>query len=569
MKILLTVLAAIVIALSSSTESFAQPYVDTSFTVSALIKPSDYAQWPDSMGAWKVYATYDLDKDGKKEFLVLADPATASAGRKMPSVYRFEATGNNTYELVWSVTIADSNRGSFYYPDLTVADMDSDGNWEIFVLIVASGRDGNPDINPPRLHIFEYESGLSNFPTTPTMSSNLQLRDGMRYNGTRVIVANTDTDADKELVVTSRSDDFGGVGAGRTLQVFHLLGDISAGFSSFEREFIDSSAVLKGGAVYDLGVVDFDGDGKQEIWVATWDMLSVAIYEATGANTYALQADINEAESPYDIGFRHAMKFYDANKDGKLEMFSAGITGDGDNPGAVYYVANVTDVSKIDTGSFKQISPWVDGADHDAWSLEGGDVGDIDGDGKVDYFAAGAGTKHRNVYRLEYKSGAYDDMANYTWDSVYHAKFDSTYDFRNLVIANDLDGDNKKEVLIANLYTRNGQTDAAVIILESKVVVLNVQQISDAVPSGFTLDQNYPNPFNPTSSIRFSLKSEGYVELFITNALGQRVGSLVNRKMSAGTHEVTFNADGLSSGTYFYTLKSGTLVETKKMMLMK
>ncbi len=572
MNKLLTVLAAIVLSVSFTTVADAQAYLDTaSFTISAQIKPSDYAEWPDSMGAWKVYATYDLDKDGKKEFLVLCDPATAGAGNKMPSIFRFEATGNNTYALVWSATVAGTNSGGFFYPDLTVADMDGDGNQEIFVAVVASGRvsDGNPDLNPPRVVIYEYDTGLGNFPTEPTMTTNLALRDGMRYHCTRVVVDDVDGDNDKELIVTSRSDDHGGLGAGRTMMVLHLLGDISVGFNSFEREFIDSSATLKGGAVYDLGIVDFDGDGKKEIWVATWDMLSIAIYEATGANTYALQADINRVTDPFDIGFRHAMKFYDANKDGKLEMYSAGITGDLSNPGAVFYIGNVSDVSTLTTTNVKRIGPWIDGVDHDDWSLEGGDVGDIDGDGKVDYFATGAGTKHRNLFRLEYKTGAYDDTLSYSWDSVYHATFDSTYDFRNVVIANDLDGDNKKEILLANLRTRNGTTDASVIILESKVAVLNVHQISDIVPSDFKLQQNFPNPFNPTSTIRFAVTTEGYVELFITNALGQRVGSLVNGKVAAGTHEVTFTADGLASGTYFYTLKSGSFVETKKMILMK
>jgi hypothetical protein len=83
------------------------------------------------------------------------------------------------------------------------------------------------------------------------------------------------------------------------------------------------------------------------------------------------------------------------------------------------------------------------------------------------------------------------------------------------------------------------------------------------------LEQNFPNPFNPSSTVRFSVKTEGPVELFITNALGQNVGSLVDGIVAAGTHEVTFNADGLASGTYFYTLKSGNFVETKKMMLLK
>ena len=119
------------------------------------------------------------------------------------------------------------------------------------------------------------------------------------------------------------------------------------------------------------------------------------------------------------------------------------------------------------------------------------------------------------------------------------------------------------------MRTRNGFPDAAVIILESKVATLGVKQVSDIVPNAFTLEQNFPNPFNPTSTIRFSLKQSGDVQLIITNVLGQKVGSLLNGKVSAGTHEVTFNADGLASGTYFYTLKSGNFVETKKMILQK
>ncbi len=572
MKKLLAVLAAVVFTMSFSSIGNGQAYYDTSsFTISALIKPSDYSQWPDSVGAWKVYGTFDLDKDGKKEFLVLSDPATTAADTNMPSVYRFEATGNNSYALVWTAKMPGTNSARFSFPDLTVADMDGDGNQEIFVAVLSSGasRDLSTTPNPPRVIIYEYEPALGNFSSSPTMTTNLAMRDNFRYRPTRIIVDNIDTDPDLEMILTSRGDDFGGLNAGRTLTVFHLIGDISEGFSSFEMEFIDSSAVLKGGAVYDLGVVDFDGDGKKEIWVATWDMLSIAIYEATGANTYALQADINKATDPHDIGLRNAMKFYDANKDGKLEMFSAGITGDGVNPGAVFYIGNVSDVATLTINNVKRISPWIDATEYGGWSLDGGDVGDIDGDGKVDYVTVGAGTIHRKLYRLEYKSGAYDDTLSYTWDSVYYAMYDSTYHLRNVLIANDIDGDSKKEVLIANMRTRNGFPDAAVIILESKVATLGVKQVSDIVPNAFTLEQNFPNPFNPTSTIRFSLKQSGDVQLIITNVLGQKVGSLLNGKVSAGTHEVTFNADGLASGTYFYTLKSGNFVETKKMILQK
>ncbi|MFA6439377.1 MAG: hypothetical protein WCX28_08720, partial [Bacteriovoracaceae bacterium] len=112
MKILLTVLAAIVITLSSSTMGVAQPIVDTSsFAISALIKPSDYPEWPDSVAAWRVYADYDLDKDGKKEFLVIVDPATTSSDTSMPRIFRFEANGDNKYDLVWSTQIPGSRSG--------------------------------------------------------------------------------------------------------------------------------------------------------------------------------------------------------------------------------------------------------------------------------------------------------------------------------------------------------------------------------------------------------------------------------------------------------------------------
>ncbi len=100
-------------------------------------------------------------------------------------------------------------------------------------------------------------------------------------------------------------------------------------------------------------------------------------------------------------------------------------------------------------------------------------------------------------------------------------------------------------------------------------VVLGVREVSNAVPQDFALAQNYPNPFNPTTTIRFSVKSASHVELVVTNTLGQKVTTLVNEEVSAGTHEVGFDARTLSSGLYFYTLKAGNFIETKKMILTK
>jgi hypothetical protein len=88
-------------------------------------------------------------------------------------------------------------------------------------------------------------------------------------------------------------------------------------------------------------------------------------------------------------------------------------------------------------------------------------------------------------------------------------------------------------------------------------------------PKEFKLEQNYPNPFNPTTTIQFAVPSVSDVKLEVFNILGQKVASLVNRRMEAGVHTVNFNAANLSSGVYFYRLQAGNFVQTKKMMLVK
>jgi spore coat protein A len=93
---------------------------------------------------------------------------------------------------------------------------------------------------------------------------------------------------------------------------------------------------------------------------------------------------------------------------------------------------------------------------------------------------------------------------------------------------------------------------------------------SDNLPSSFDLGQNYPNPFNPSTTINFSVPNENtLVSLKIYNSLGQEVGTLLNQVVPAGQHQVNFDATGLSSGVYFYTLSAGNFIDSKKMVVMK
>lgn len=98
--------------------------------------------------------------------------------------------------------------------------------------------------------------------------------------------------------------------------------------------------------------------------------------------------------------------------------------------------------------------------------------------------------------------------------------------------------------------------------------ISEVIEISE-LPEGFYLSQNYPNPFNPETVIKYQLSSSGNVSLKVYDILGREVVTLVNEMKFSGTYEVKFSGNRLSSGVYFYSLKSGNYVNTKKMLLVK
>jgi hypothetical protein len=90
-----------------------------------------------------------------------------------------------------------------------------------------------------------------------------------------------------------------------------------------------------------------------------------------------------------------------------------------------------------------------------------------------------------------------------------------------------------------------------------------------AKATAFELKQNYPNPFNPSTTIQFSVPTTSTVQLEVYNLLGQKVATLLNERMNAGTYSVPFNASNLASGLYFYRIQAGANSASKRMMLIK
>ena len=88
-------------------------------------------------------------------------------------------------------------------------------------------------------------------------------------------------------------------------------------------------------------------------------------------------------------------------------------------------------------------------------------------------------------------------------------------------------------------------------------------------PTQIVLEQNYPNPFNPSTTIKYSIPTSGNVVLKVFDMLGNEVATLVCEEKSAGNYSIDFNAGRLSSGIYFYSLRSGNFTETRKLLLLK
>jgi hypothetical protein len=89
------------------------------------------------------------------------------------------------------------------------------------------------------------------------------------------------------------------------------------------------------------------------------------------------------------------------------------------------------------------------------------------------------------------------------------------------------------------------------------------------LPTEFALEQNYPNPFNPSTTFRYSIPTQSKVIIKVYDVLGNEIETLMDEEKSVGTYELTWNATSLPSGVYFYQLKSGEFISTKKMLLLK
>lgn len=96
-----------------------------------------------------------------------------------------------------------------------------------------------------------------------------------------------------------------------------------------------------------------------------------------------------------------------------------------------------------------------------------------------------------------------------------------------------------------------------------------ITNLNTGIPEDYKLSQNYPNPFNPATNIQFAIPENNYVSITVYNSQGKEVTKLVNGEYAAGSYIAKWDASGMSSGVYFYTIKAGNFSQTKKLLLVK
>jgi hypothetical protein len=120
-------------------------------------------------------------------------------------------------------------------------------------------------------------------------------------------------------------------------------------------------------------------------------------------------------------------------------------------------------------------------------------------------------------------------------------------------------------------YPRIKMYDGVIYVLANGIYYFSPTDVKKEpeIPKRFILYQNYPNPFNPTTTISYDLPVRAHVKLTIYNILGQEVATLVDSEQEPGRYDVKFDASGLPSGVYFYTLQTPYFTKTNKMVLVK
>jgi hypothetical protein len=499
----------------------------------------------ENCGFGNVVAGVDFDEDGKKEIYAVNNMLDQGGAELIPRIYKFEYN-EGSWDSVWSATMSTIPQQNSW-PALTHGDWDQDGKHEIIWGPVNNLGSNNP--NPPRILVFEEngdgsdEMGVFNFGNfSPNAQWTITDEDNYELRPVKWELADIDEDGQEELLFADRRENyrFGIVSVSD-------IPDDGGGTEEWTLEYSGADLDMDAATIYDMEVIGnkfylFHSNGT--ISMVEYD----GGYELAGEYTEMMPGGSWQSASAADV-----------DGDGTTEMMVGGWSTGNNN----IYLIREDSFAGILVSKVANLSSLIASTGR----FNGGDWGDIDADGKMDFvFGTRSAEPNAAIVRVEYQGGGdKTDSANYTYSIIDSGLEQATgvNRFDEIEIAN-LDDDEYLEVV----YSDNNQTGRI------PIVILDLDKPSDvdnesALPKEYSLKQNYPNPFNPSTNIEFSMKESGFVNISVYNLLGEKVADLLNGEMAPGNHQVEFKAEGLSSGIYIYKLRTGNFEASRKMMLLR
>ena len=539
--------------------------IDSSYSVKWQTIPWGSGGLEPAGPPWSMVGPYDFDNDGYGDFIV----ASAYTGVFCNDVIHYEAVADDSIDIKWVYTFSTLSCQYDNYSSVAVGDIDNDQNPEILALMDTrpgvSGQDG--------LQIFEWDPTSLSFPDTPTATWSMLL-DSV-WEASQILVEEIDNDGNQEIIVSVMDGPWGSTGSSRIMIIELENGDLSDPVWNIEYE----DPVTTNWSGYNISVGDLDQDGLKEIYTVAYEYYHIIIYENLGTpDEYDYQTDFYVTNEVAERA-NQSIIIADIDSNGTNEMFAVtsgtnSLTGTLLTPGYFYAVICSAGVDSLTFANFHYLAEYTGG-------LRQISIGDADQDGKPNLYLAG----HYNeaVFDWEYNGGNLDDVGSYSQTMIFMDDTTDNFTPNNdqgkvrvaKLFSGDIDNDGNGDVIFSSASFATDKPQLFMVEHEEEVIVVNIDHNdSDIIPNKVSLDQNFPNPFNPATAFHYTLAESGTIELTITDIIGRKVTTLISGYQRSGNHNLLWtgkdsNGNQVPSGIYFYNLKSGLNIITKKMTLSK
>jgi len=409
-------------------------------------------------GFGNVVGGVDLDNDGKIEIYAVNDDWHDKTGYDLvPRIYKYEKNDMGQWEVVWSTRLPLDFQNT--WPALTIGDLDKDGKGEVIWGPVNNFAKGLQP-NPMRIAVFETPGdgtdnmGVQNPDGTwrPNAQWTIVSTDNVEQRPIKWIVSDIDKDGVDELVAGSRRGD--------GIQVYSV-DNIPDAADSTETWTLEFSGVPK--TFYDMTVLDSLIVGIQsngDVWLVK--------YDAVGDSFVVMGPQVGLAGR----GSWKSATAVDVNNDGEKEILLAS------------WSSLDNDVYLLQRSADSLIATKIVDVPSSSYRSYGGDAGDIDGDGLLDFvFGTRSSTPNGVIHRVEFQGGAIDDPANWTISVIDHGVSKAAqYDIIDVA---QMDDDPEDEVLYSGIPRGLSASDPP-----QPIVVLDLIPSNQAIITGI---EDVPN----------------------------------------------------------------------------